>query len=59
MDDTPRITTVIGPRRAQTTARLALGWLPVAVLLTMVLVLAAAELTGFSASLIHDITLGG
>ena len=59
MDDAPRITTVTGPPRAQGTARLVLGWLPVAVLLTMMLVLAAAELTGFSASLIHDITLGG
>ena len=51
MDDASRITASAAPRRAQDAARLALDWLPLAVLLTMVLVLAAAELTGFSASL--------
>ena len=59
MDDASRITAIAGPHRGQGAARLVLGWLPLAVLLTMVLVLAVAELTGFSDTLIHDITLGG
>ena len=59
MDDAPRITLTAAPRRTLGAARLALDWLPFAVLLAMVVVLAVAELTGFSATLIHDITLGG
>jgi hypothetical protein len=59
MDDAPQITASSAARRGQTAARIALDWLALVILVAMVAAVVAGELTGFTASLIHDITLGG
>jgi hypothetical protein len=59
VDDAPQITAASAARRGQTAARMALDWLALVILVAMVLAVVAGELTGFTSTLIHDITLGG
>ena len=56
VDNAPQLSAA---RRGQTAARIALDWLALVILVAMVLAVVAGELTGFTATLIHDITLGG
>jgi hypothetical protein len=59
VDDATLITAASTPRRGQTAARVVLDWLALVILVALVLAVVAGELTGFTASFVHDIHLGG
>jgi hypothetical protein len=58
MDDAPRLDTT-SSRRGRSLTYLPLDWLAVVVFLVLVLAIAAGELSGAMAGLVHNITLGG